>query len=192
MCGEARVVQLQSSCGSLSIELYNNFCADGFWQLACSGQLRRLMFRRLLSGFAIMGEVADPCARCFSAREVAAVWESSEAPKLYHVGAGLLSCRPVVGAPVCCNFVLTLSPQPQLDATHVVFGRVYSGFQAVERMARMEVDPKFSFYTPVTVLKCSTAILPKGTPPGNENIVRTADGCTVKQMSSVPLASLLE
>ncbi|KPA84149.1 cyclophilin 3 putative (CyP3) [Leptomonas pyrrhocoris] len=192
MASEARVVQLQTSCGSLSVELYENYCADAFWQLACSGQLRRLIFRRVLAGFAIVGEVDNLCARCTTADEVAAVEGSSEGPGLRHVGAGLLSCRPVMGTPACSRFVVTLSPQPQLDSTQVVFGRVYSGFATVESIARMQVDTNFTLYTPVTTVKCITAVLPKGTPPNSANGRSAAEGCVVKSVSSVPLVSLLE
>lgn len=192
MSREARVVQLQSSRGPLSVELYDNIYADSFWRLACSGQLRRLVFRRLLAGFAVVGEVDEVCARCTTVSDVDEAHAESSHPRLRHVGAGLLSCRPEVGAVSCSTFVLTLSPQPELDATHVVFGRVYSGFQTVENIAGMQVDVRFQLYTPVTVLKCSTALLPKGFPPSDEATTAEEGGCSVKTLSSVPLVSLLE
>ena len=106
MGAEARVVQLQSSCGSLSIELYDNYCGDVFWQL--------------------------------------------------------------------------------------FFGRVYSGIRTVEEMAKMQVDANFTLYTPVTTLKCSTAVLPKGTPPSAVAGASSAVDCRAASVSSVPLLTLLE
>lgn len=192
MSREARVVQLQSSRGSLSVELYDNSFADSFWQLACSGQLRRLVFRRLLAGFALLGEVDDVCARCTTLSEVEEAHNAASGSRLCHVGAGLLSCRPEVGVVSCRHVVLTLSPQPELDATHVVFGRVYSGFQTVETIASMQVDARFQLYTPVTVLKCSTALLPKGATPAEEEETSAETGYEAKSVSTVPLVSLLE
>lgn len=192
MGAEARVVQLQSSCGSLSIELYDNYCGDVFWQLACSGQLRRLVFRRLLAGFALVGEVSDVCARCTTARDMASSYDSSRSSSLQHVGAGLLSCQLAEGTVACSEFVLTLSPQPKLDVSHVVFGRVYSGIRTVEEMAKMQVDTNFTLYTPVTTLKCSTAVLPKGTPPSAVAGASSTVDCRAASVSSVPLLTLLE
>jgi cyclophilin family peptidyl-prolyl cis-trans isomerase len=192
MGADARVVQLQTSCGSLSVELYDNACADAFWQLACSGQLRRLVLRRLLAGFAILGEVEGVVARCITADEVTPLQGACNARPLYHVGAGLLSCRLVVGTPGCSSFVVTLSPQPQLDATHVVFGRVYSGIETVEKITGMQVDANFVLYTPVTVEKCSTAVLPRAAPPEGEVDAADANGYSVTSLSLKPLNSLVE
>ncbi|CAG9574090.1 putative cyclophilin type peptidyl-prolyl cis-trans isomerase [Leishmania major strain Friedlin] len=187
----ARVVQVQSSAGALSIELYNNFCADSFWQLARSDQLRRLTFRKLLGGFALLGEVEAVQGHSTTASEVDAAAQSPDDVPLLHVGAGLLSCRPTVGAVTASRLLITLSPQPQLDKTHVVFGRVYSGIHTLEQISHMQVDADFVLYSPVTVMKCSTALLSRGTAPQSATARAAPASCVVtSQYPSSILATL--
>ncbi|AYU78885.1 cyclophilin 3 / CyP3 [Leishmania donovani] len=188
----ARVVQLQSTAGALSIELYNNFCADSFWQLARSGQLRRLTFRQLLGGFALLGEVETVQGHSTTASEVDAAARSPDGVPLLHVGAGLLSCRPTIGAVTASRLLITLSPQPQLDKTHVVFGRVYSGIHTLEQISRMQVGADFVLYSPVTVVKCSTAVLARGTAPQNATAKVAPAPCAVKSPYPSSILATLE
>ncbi|KAG5504329.1 hypothetical protein JKF63_04774 [Porcisia hertigi] len=188
---DARVVQLQSTAGALSIELYDNFCADSFWQLASSGQLRRLKFNQLLAGFALLGEVDPAQGHSATVDEVDKAARSSSGLVLRHVGAGLLSCSPTVGAVTASRFLITLSPQPRLDETHVVFGRVYSGLQTVEQISHMQVNADFVLYAPVTVVKCSLAVLPRVAAPKGSGEVTHAS-CVVKSQSRPSILASLE
>ncbi|KAG5501164.1 hypothetical protein JIQ42_06162 [Leishmania sp. Namibia] len=189
---EARVVQLQSTAGALSIELYNNFCADSFWQLANSGQLRRLAFRQLLGGFALLGEVDAVQGHSATASEVDAAAQNVDGISLRHVGAGLLSCRPAVGAVTASRFLITLSPQPNLDKTHVVFGRVYSGIRIVEEISRKQVDADFVMYSPVMIIKCSSVMLLRGSAPQSVTCEATLAPCVVKSQSRPSILTSLE
>ncbi|AIN98466.1 cyclophilin 3, putative [Leishmania panamensis] len=188
----ARVVQLQSTAGALSFELYSNFCADSFWQLASSGQLRRLVFRQLLCGFALLGEVEAVQGHSATASEVDAAAESPDGLSLLHVGAGLLTCSPTVGAVTASRFLITLSPQPQLDKTHVIFGRVYSGIQTLERMSHMQVDADFVLYSPVTVIKWSSAALLRGSAPRSSACKGESEPYTVTLQSRSSILATLE
>lgn len=188
----ARVVQLQTTAGTLSIELYNNFCAYSFWQLAKSGQLRRLTFRQLLGGFALLGEVEAVQGHSTTASEVDTAAQSPDGVPLLHVGAGLLSCRPTVGAVTASRLLITLSPQPQLDKTHVVFGRVYSGICTLAQISHMQVDADFVLYSPVTVMKCSTAVLSRGTAPQRATAKSTPASCVVKSQCRSSILTTLE
>ncbi|GET88654.1 cyclophilin type peptidyl-prolyl cis-trans isomerase, putative [Leishmania tarentolae] len=188
----ARVVQLQSTAGPFSIELYDNFCADSFWQLARSGQLRRLTFRQLLGGFALLGEVDSVQGHLATVSEVDTAAQSPDNVPLLHVGAGLLSCRPTVGAVTASCFLITLSPQPQLDKTHVVFGRVYSGIHTLEQMSHMQVDADFILYSPVAVMKCSSAVLVRGTAPPGTTAKAVPTSCAVKSLYPTSILETLE
>ncbi|KAG5478797.1 hypothetical protein CUR178_05375 [Leishmania enriettii] len=189
---EARVVQLQSTAGALSIELYNNLCADSFWRLANSGQLRRLAFRQLLGGFALLGEVDAVQGHLATASEVDAAAQNMDGISLKHVGAGLLSCRPVVGAVMASRFLITLSPQPNLDKTHVVFGRVYSGIRTVEEISHNQVDADFVMYSPVMIIKCSSAVLLRGSAPQSVTREATRAPCIVESQSRPSIFTSLE
>ncbi|KAG5478601.1 hypothetical protein LSCM1_06004 [Leishmania martiniquensis] len=188
----ARVVQLQCTAGPFSIELYNNFCADSFWQLASSGQLCRLVFRQLLSGFVLLGEVEAAQGHSATASEVDDAARNMDGTSLRHVGAGLLSCRPAVGAVTASQFVITLSPQPNLDKTHVVFGRVYSGIHIVEQISHKQVDTDFFMYSPVTVIKCSLAMLHRGNAPQSDTSASARVSCIVKSSSRPRILTMLE
>lgn len=161
----SRAVHLHSSCGIFVVELYENSCADSFWALARSGQLSQLRLKYLLPGFVLVGEVEEAFGLSCSAAAAADLQSFRVKTELRHVGAGLLTCKPSFGEVAGSRFYITLSPQPHLDDSHVVFGRIYSGMQVIDKISNLQVDAQFYLYSPVEVLRCTTSVLPKAFSP---------------------------
>lgn len=163
----ARVVELETRDGVISIELYEKqepeICAS-FVALAESEQLCGAVFPSLIPGFALVGQ----CLGLYGvplgvvATEKAAHGGERE---LKHVGAGLVSCRVVPGSVLGSSFLVTLAPQPKLDESHRVFGRLYSGMRFLESIATMHVDEQFALFSPICVQRTRVVLLPRSARP---------------------------
>lgn len=160
---EVRVVELHTSEGVISVELYDSEAtcvAEFFCRLAESGQLDGAKFGRMVPGFVL--ECALPPGRVY-----AELVEAKGSDALSHTGAGIVTC-PVTDEGIVdgTTFFVTLGPQPKLDKTCVIFGRVYSGMRIIEKISKFRVaNETFSLYSPVEVLRCVVRALPKAQRP---------------------------
>ncbi|KEG07933.1 putative cyclophilin type peptidyl-prolyl cis-trans isomerase [Trypanosoma grayi] len=156
---EVCVVELHTSEGVITLELYYReavCAAESFLRLAESGQLDGAMFSRMVPGFVLECSLGDK-------RAYGELIEAEENKGLHHTGAGIISCPRVGGNGVAgATFFVTLGPQPHLDKTCTVFGRVYSGMRVVEKISQFRVaSDTFRLYSPVVILRCAVRVLPK-------------------------------
>lgn len=157
-----KVVELYTSKGVLSVELYDKEApreAEMFVRLAMSGQLDGDTFRTLIPGCVVVGTAgATAEGDTFALLETPPFLK--RAPALRHVGAGLLSCPVSRGTVLTSTFVITLSPQPKLDDSYMVFGRVYKGMSLLKDLALAQVRDNFELVTPLSVSRCTVTNLP--------------------------------
>ncbi|ESL09942.1 cyclophilin type peptidyl-prolyl cis-trans isomerase [Trypanosoma rangeli SC58] len=176
---EARVVELHTSEGVISVELYDReapVLAESFARLAESGQLDGARFARMVPGFVL--ECAVGVARAYG--EVVEVGQENA---LRHTGAGVVSCpRSAAGGVAAARFFVTLGPQPALDKACVVFGRVYSGMRTIEEISRFRfASDTFRLYSPVEVVRCVVRLLPKRPRPSQSSAAPVAGESHVRQ-----------
>ncbi|EPY41917.1 peptidylprolyl isomerase [Angomonas deanei] len=137
---------MHTNKGLLRVELYANDFADSFIRLALSGQLNGHLFKYLVPGCLIAGEVENPFG---------VVSHQSVTEKTMHTGIGLFSAPRVTGTVAASSFVVTLSPQPQFDDACVVFGRLCDGLDVLQSIQELQVRENFEFISPLVVERCS-------------------------------------
>ncbi|KAK7198363.1 cyclophilin 3 [Novymonas esmeraldas] len=177
---EARVVHIRICEGLLGFELYENTCADAFWRLAKSGQLSHVVFEDVLPGLGVLVHTKGAEGHVTTVGDVDAMTEMCENAALRHVGAGLLSCRLTVGTVMASSFLITLSAQPALDHTRIVFGRMFSGLDVVSSLPlKGSLSGTKEAFAPV-VLQCVTGTRPRTTVPGSASPVPVDTACVVR------------
>ncbi|ORC83728.1 putative cyclophilin type peptidyl-prolyl cis-trans isomerase [Trypanosoma theileri] len=159
----ARVVELYTNEGVISVELYDDDAprtAESFFRLACSGQLDGAVFSRMIPGFVLECSLDNVPL-------YGELFEPERNKKLHHTGAGILCCfHPRGDVSTEKKFFITLGPQPQLDDLCTIFGRVCSGMHVVEKISKFRVvNESFRLYTPVVLKRCVVRVLPKETRP---------------------------
>lgn len=137
----AQNVLLETSMGSIVVELYNNHApktCQNFSTLASRNYYNGTIFHRIISDFMIQG--GDPTS---TGRGGASIFgekfEDEIRPDLKHTGAGILSMANSGPNTNGSQFFITLAPTPWLDGKHTIFGRVKSGMKIVQRMGLVKV-----------------------------------------------------
>ncbi|EPY23704.1 peptidylprolyl isomerase [Strigomonas culicis] len=185
-----RVVELYTSKGVLSVELYEKEApreAEAFMRLAMSGQLDGDTFHTLIPGCALVGTAGAASGRGTFGMLDAPCRQKKETPVLRHVGAGLLSCPIAEGTVLASTFIVTLSPQPQLDEAYTVFGRIYKGMSLLRDLSIAQVRDDFELVTPLTVKQCTVTNLPAADRPS----VEEASAKTSEEVALVPLCHVV-
>jgi peptidyl-prolyl cis-trans isomerase-like 1 len=128
----AQNVVLETTMGSITIELYNDHApktCENFATLASRNYYNGTVFHRIISDFMIQG--GDPTG---TGRGGASIFgekfEDEIRSDLKHVGGPNTNGS---------QFFITLAPTPWLDGKHTIFGRVKSGMKIVQRMGLVKV-----------------------------------------------------
>ncbi|PBJ68038.1 cyclophilin type peptidyl-prolyl cis-trans [Trypanosoma cruzi cruzi] len=187
--GDAWVVELHTNEGVISLEIYAREApsvANSFLRLVESGQLCGAKFVRMVPGFLV------ECAVDVT-RKYGEFVEEVTGTRLHHTGAGVVSCpRLEEGGIAGTRFFVMLGPQPVLDNKCIVFGRVCSGMQIIEKISRLHfASDNFRLYSPVEVRRGVVRRLPKDPRPSSSTAVSVAGALHVRQRCELG-TSLLE
>ncbi|EIW66618.1 peptidyl-prolyl cis-trans isomerase-like 1 [Tremella mesenterica] len=135
-------VTLETSVGSLTLELYTNHApktCQNFATLAKRGYYNGVIFHRIIPGFMIQG--GDPTGTGRGGTSIFGnKFEDEISPDLRFVGAGILAMANSGPNTNGSQFFITLAPTPFLDGKHTIFGRVSSGMKTVQRLEAVRTD----------------------------------------------------
>ncbi|KAK4189772.1 cyclophilin-like domain-containing protein [Podospora australis] len=135
-------VALETSMGTIIIELYNNHApktCTNFSTLAERGYYNGVVFHRIIKDFMIQG--GDPTGTGRGGSSIyGEKFEDEIDTSLKHTGAGILSMANAGPNTNGSQFFITLAPTPWLDGKHTIFGRVKNGIRVVQRMGLVPVD----------------------------------------------------
>lgn len=148
---------LRTNLGDLHVEVYCSKVprtAYNFLQLARRGFYAGVAFHRLVPGFVVQG--GDPSgtgaggASCFSE---GLPFANEFAPGLSHNARGVLSMANKAGRlkSNTSQFFITFTPQPHLDRSHPVFGRVIGGWETLDRIEGLGADEQGRPQRPIVI-----------------------------------------
>ncbi|KAK3363285.1 cyclophilin-like domain-containing protein [Lasiosphaeria hispida] len=153
-------VQLETSMGTIVVELYNQHApktCTNFATLATRGYYDGLVFHRVIRDFMIQG--GDPTGTGRGGTSIyGEKFEDEIRPDLKHTGAGILSMANAGPNSNGSQFFITLAPTPWLDGKHTIFGRVKSGMTIVRRMGLVPTDAEDRPTTEVKIVKAKKVL----------------------------------
>ena len=114
--------------GEIVLELFSDvpITTNNFVFLACKGFYDGLTFHRVLSGFMAQGGEGGAGTPGYSIPD--------EEDGDHGMDAGVISMAKAGANTTGSQFFITYTPQPQLEATFTVFGRVIEGMDVVEEI----------------------------------------------------------
>jgi peptidyl-prolyl cis-trans isomerase-like 3 len=152
-------VTLRTDVGDLKLELQCELCpktCENFLALCASGYYDNCIFHRNMKGF--MVQTGDPLG---TGKGGNSIWGRKFADEfkdeLRHSTRGVLSMANNGPNTNGSQFFISYSPQPHLDLKYTIFGRVIDGFEALEELEKLPINPKN--YRPLTETRINSIII---------------------------------
>ena len=154
---QAPVVQLETTLGTFSVELYVQHAPKtcfNFIELSRVGYYDKTKFHRVIRDF--MVQAGDPTGTGRGGESIfGGKFEDEISRELKHTGAGILSMANAGPNTNGSQWFITLGPTPWLDGRHTIFGRVLTGMSVVQRLGAVPTGANDVPLTDVMVIKAS-------------------------------------
>ncbi|XP_065565613.1 peptidyl-prolyl cis-trans isomerase-like 3 [Artemia franciscana] len=148
-----KAVTLHTDLGDIKIELFCEDCprtCENFLALCGSDYYNGCIFHRNIKGF--MVQTGDPTG---TGKGGTSIWgrkfEDELKEELKHKARGILSMANSGPNTNGSQFFFTYGPQPHLDLKYTVFGRIIDGFEVLDELEKLPVNPKN--FRPTTEVK---------------------------------------
>jgi peptidyl-prolyl cis-trans isomerase-like 3 len=139
-------VTLHTTHGPLKLELFCQACPKttyNFLALCASSAYNNSPFHRLIPGFMIQGgSPATGTTKDSPSIYGGAQFEDEIKPSLRHNARGIVSMANKGPGTNGSQFFVTFAAAPHLDGKNTVFGRVWEGWETLDRMEEVGVDRK--------------------------------------------------
>lgn len=137
-------VTLHTDAGDIKIELFCDECpkaCENFLALCASDYYNGSLFHRNIKGFIV--QTGDPTGTGKGGESIyGGKFEDELRENLKHNERGMLSMANNGPGTNGSQFFFTYAAQPQLDLKYTLFGRVLDGFDALDELEKMPVNPK--------------------------------------------------
>ncbi|CAK1548347.1 unnamed protein product [Leptosia nina] len=137
-------VTLHTDVGDLKIELFceqSPKACENFLALCASDYYNGSLFHRNIKGFIV--QTGDPTG---TGKGGTSIWgrkfEDEFKEELKHNARGMVSMANNGPNTNGSQFFITYAEQPHLDLKYTIFGRVIDGFEALDDLEKMPVNPK--------------------------------------------------
>lgn len=133
-------VVLETTEGTIVLDLFEKQAPKtvaNFLQYVRDGHYDGTIFHRVIKGFVIQGGGYDDKGKQKPTRAPIALEIS---PELHHADGALSMARTMVRDSATAQFYICHGPQKSLDKNYAVFGKVASGMDVVEKIAKKPTD----------------------------------------------------
>ncbi|VVC89560.1 unnamed protein product [Leptidea sinapis] len=137
-------VTLHTDVGDMKIELFCEQCpkaCENFLALCASDYYNGCQFHRNIKGFIV--QTGDPTG---TGKGGTSIWgrkfEDEFKEDLKHNARGIVSMANNGPNTNGSQFFFTYGEQPHLDLKYTIFGRLIDGFEALDDLEKMTVNPK--------------------------------------------------
>ncbi|XP_050303004.1 peptidyl-prolyl cis-trans isomerase-like 3 [Anthonomus grandis grandis] len=137
-------VTLHTDVGKIKIELFCESCpkaCENFLALCASDYYNGCLFHRNIKGFIV--QTGDPTG---TGKGGSSIWgkkfEDEFKEQLKHHTRGILSMANNGPNTNGSQFFISYAAQPHLDLKYTIFGRVIDGFETLDELEKLPVNPK--------------------------------------------------
>ncbi|KAJ6643318.1 Peptidyl-prolyl cis-trans isomerase-like 3 [Pseudolycoriella hygida] len=137
-------ITLHTDVGDIKIELFCDDCpktCENFLALCASDYYNGCVFHRNIKGFIV--QTGDPTN---TGKGGQSIWgrkfEDEFKETLKHHERGMVSMANNGPNTNSSQFFFTYAAQPHLDLKYTLFGRVIDGFDAIDELEKLPVNPK--------------------------------------------------
>ncbi|XP_063372454.1 peptidyl-prolyl cis-trans isomerase-like 3 [Cydia amplana] len=152
-------VTLHTDVGDIKIELFCEQCprtCENFLALCASDYYNGCLFHRNIKGFIV--QTGDPSG---TGKGGTSIWgkkfEDEFREDLKHNARGMVSMANNGPNTNGSQFFIAYGEQPHLDLKYTLFGRVLDGFEALDDLEKMAVNPKT--YKPLNDAKITSVTI---------------------------------
>jgi len=134
-------VLLKTNHGDIIIELYSKqmpITAGNFENLAKQGIYNKVIFHRIIDGFMIQG--GDPTGTGMGDSSIPNIPDEFTKTNLDKNNRGTISMANAGPNTGSSQFFINLADNNFLDSKHPVFGKVISGMDVVDKIAKVQTD----------------------------------------------------
>ncbi|KAK6641587.1 Peptidyl-prolyl cis-trans isomerase-like 3 [Polyplax serrata] len=150
---QVQAVTLHTDVGDIKIELFCEGCprtCENFLALCASDYYKGCTFHRNIKGFIV--QTGDPTQTGKGGSSIyGRKFEDEFKDEYKHTARGTVSMANNGPNTNGSQFFITYGPQPHLDLKYTVFGKVIDGFEALDELEKLTVNPKN--YRPLTDTK---------------------------------------
>ncbi|XP_046404097.1 peptidyl-prolyl cis-trans isomerase-like 3 [Ischnura elegans] len=152
-------VTLHTDVGDIKIELYCESCpksCENFLALCASDYYNGCLFHRNMKGFIV--QTGDPTN---TGKGGNSIWgrkfEDEFKDDLKHCCRGIVSMANSGPNSNASQFFITYAEQPHLDLKYTIIGKVIDGFDGLEELEKLPVNPKN--YRPLTETRITSVTI---------------------------------
>ncbi|XP_001361753.3 peptidyl-prolyl cis-trans isomerase-like 3 [Drosophila miranda] len=137
-------VTLHTDVGDIKIELFCDACpkaSENFLALCASDYYSGCVFIRNIKGFIV--QTGDPTNTGKSGQSIwGTKFDDEFKETVKHTDRGMVSMANNGPNANASQFFITYAAQPNLDLKYTLFGRVIDGFDALDELEKLPVNPK--------------------------------------------------
>lgn len=147
-----KIIALETNKGNIEIELYSDMpiTSGNFEKLVQQGFYDKIIFHRIINGFMIQG--GDPTGTGMGGPgyEIKDEFTRKGGNKNFRATISMANAGPNTGG---SQFFINLVDNNFLDTKHPAFGKVISGMEVVDAIAKVETDASNKPLKNITIIK---------------------------------------
>ena len=137
-------IELKTTLGSVTVELFENIApktCENFSTHVKNGYYNGLIFHRIIKEFMIQG--GDPTGTGMGGKSIwGKPFEDEVTSKVTFDKKGLLAMANAGPGTNGSQVFITTAETPWLNMRHTIFGEVVEGYDVIEKLENVEVDPR--------------------------------------------------
>ena len=146
-------IEIKTNKGSFIVELFEDIApktCENFSTHVKNGYYNDIIFHRVIKEFMIQG--GDPTGTGMGGKSIwGKPFEDEVKPDVTFDKPGILAMANAGPGTNGSQFFVTTAPTPWLNMNHTIFGEVVEGYDVIEKIEAVDVDPRDKPRNPIKI-----------------------------------------